>query len=395
MSIKVPRSVLALAGAHSVIDCYSSMFGAFLPFLHQELDLSLAEAGVLGGTLVFSSSVMQPFYGYLADRLRSPVFAALGPALAGIFISALGMAPNFWALLLMVVLGGTGIAAFHPQAASMVSEASLKRRGYNMSVFITTGMMGYALGPIYITSIIACLGLASSFWAGLPGMAISLCLLLWGPCPSQSTRLRSGNLLGRLREQRDPLLGLYLLVVIRGAIQTIFVAFLPLYLTLQGYNELQGSQVLSLFLLAGGSAGFMGGMLSDRFGGRGVIAVSMCGSFPLLLGFLWLQGPISLVFCILGGGVLLSTGPVNVVMAQQIVPEATSTISALLMGFAWGVGGLLLPVVGFFSQEFGLQVTLSVLVFLAVPGFVLALRLPRGLGSAILAPKLGPRPGAK
>ena len=380
MSFRVPRPVLSLSGGHFLIDCYSSMFGAFLPFLHQELDLSLAEAGILGGVLSFSSAFMQPVYGYLADRLRKPFFTALGPGLAGLFISAMGLAPNFWALLVMVILGGAGISAFHPQAASIVSESSARRKGFHMSVFVTTGMLGFALGPVYITTVITLVGLGSSLWAGLPGVAMSLYLILYGPTPSRAAALHHSDLLSRLKEQRKPLLILYLLVVIRGTIQVIFVAFLPLYLTLHGYDEARAALVLSLFLLAGGSAGFMGGILSDRFGGKSILALSMIGSLPLLLAFLWTQGPISIAICILGGGVLLSTSPVNVVMAQQMVPEATSTISALLMGFAWGVGGALLPVVGFVSQTVGLQLSMTAIVLFAVPGFVLALKLPSGLG---------------
>jgi len=380
MSFRVPRPVLSLSGGHFLIDCYSSMFGAFLPFLHKELDLSLAEAGILGGVLSFSSAFMQPVYGYLADRLRKPFFTALGPGLAGLFISALGMAPNFWGVLVMVVLGGAGISAFHPQAASIVSEAAGRRKGFHMSVFVTTGMLGYALGPVYITTVIALVGLGSSLWAAVPGVAMSLYLIAYGPTPSQGAALHHKALLSRLLEQRKPLLILYLLVVIRGTIQVIFVAFLPLYLTLHGYGETRAAQVLSLFLLAGGSAGFLGGILSDRFGGKRVLALSMFGCLPLLLAFLWTEGPISIALCILGGGVLLSTSPVNVVMAQRIVPEATSTISALLMGFAWGVGGALLPVVGFVSQTVGLQLSMTAIVLCAVPGFVLALKLPSELG---------------
>ena len=380
MSFRVPKPVLSLSGGHFFIDCYASMFGAFLPFLHRELGLSLAEAGILGGVLSFSSAFMQPFYGYLADRLRKPIFTTLGPGLAGLFISALGLAPDFWALLVMVILGGAGISAFHPQAASVVSEASSGRRGYHMSVFVTSGMLGYALGPVYITTVIALVGLGSSLWASLPGVAMSLYLIFCGPSPSPAAGLRHRALLSRLLEQRKPLLILYLLVVIRGCIQLNFVAFLPLYLTLHGYGEAPAAQVLSLFLLAGGSAGFLGGILSDRFGGRGILALSMFGCLPLLLAFLWTQGPVSIMLCILGGGVLLSTSPVNVVMAQQMVPEATSTISALLMGFAWGVGGALLPLVGFISQTLGLQLTLTAVVLLAAPGVALALKLPDQLG---------------
>ena len=80
--------------------------------------LNFTEAGILGGVLSFSSSVLQPVYGYLSDRFHSRLFTALAPAVAGIFISSLGWAPGFGVLLAMVWLGGAGIASFHPQATA-------------------------------------------------------------------------------------------------------------------------------------------------------------------------------------------------------------------------------------------------------------------------------------
>lgn len=213
MRLGLHRPILILASAHFLIDCYSSMFGAFLPFLHQERGLSLGQAGILGGALAFSSALTQPLYGYLADRLRSRVFLVAGPALAAIFISSLGLAPNFSLLLPMVVLGGAGIAAFHPQGAGITSQLSEGRRGLHMSVFISVGMAGYALGPVYITTIITLAGLHNSYWAALPGVAMSLYLALRGPSPPSQERVRLGRLFARLRRNRKPLFILYMLAV--------------------------------------------------------------------------------------------------------------------------------------------------------------------------------------
>src|SRR5947209_8633531 len=101
---------------HFFIDLYSIALGVLQPLLLAQYGLSLTQAGVLGGMLVFSSSVMQPVYGYLSDRFHSYLFTALAPAVAAIFISSLGNASGYWTLLAMVWLGGAGIASFHPQA---------------------------------------------------------------------------------------------------------------------------------------------------------------------------------------------------------------------------------------------------------------------------------------
>src|SRR5271168_5522810 len=98
---------------HFFIDLYSAALGTFQPLLGSKLGLSLTRAGILGGLLVFSASVMQPVYGYLSDRFHTRLFSALAPAVAGIFISSLGLAWNFQAAASLIFLGGVGIASFH------------------------------------------------------------------------------------------------------------------------------------------------------------------------------------------------------------------------------------------------------------------------------------------
>ena len=377
VEMKVHQSILKLSAAHFLIDAYASMLGAFLPFLHEKLNLSLSQAGILGGALVFSSSLMQPLYGYLADRLRHKAFAALGPGVAGVFICSMGMAPSFTALLVLVILGGVGIAAFHPQGAAVTAEVGNRRRGYQMALFISSGMLGYSMGPIYITSLIALAGLEHSYWAAAPGVLMSAYLLLYGPSPQGfGKQVRQPRLRERLKEKYRPLLIHYFLVVIRSLNQLVFVAFLPLYFTLRGHSAMEGAQFLTLFLLAGAISGLWGGILADRWGGKLVIAISMVGYAPLSLAFLLTSGPVSILLCTLAGAFLLLPNAVNVVMAQRLIPESASTVSALMMGFAWGIGGFIIPLVGILSDIFGLHTILLWFVLLTSPGFLPAFLLP-------------------
>ena len=380
--MKIHRSVLALSAAHFCIDNYSTMLGALLPFLHRELHLTMAQAGILGGVLAFSGSFMQPFYGYLSDRFQNKALSALSPAIAGIFISSLGLASSYSSLLVLLLLGGVGIAAFHPQGAAVTSETSGHDHGYQMSVFITAGMIGYALGPVYITSVVGLVGFKHSYWAAIPGIVMSGYLLLYGPSPARvETRARRAQFSRQVREKWKPLIILYFLVVIRSAVQVVYASFLPLYLTSRGMNDIQASQILTLFLLAGGSSGFLGGILADRFGGKAIIAVSMIGAFPLLLASLWTHGLMLLLTCAAGGAFILFTTAVNVVMAQRLVPDGASTVSALMMGFAWGMGALLVPLTGVLSDSFGLQAAMAGVITLTLPGFFLCLALPSEAGT--------------
>lgn len=375
--MRIHRSVIQLSAAHFLIDNYSSMLGAFLPFLHRQLGLSLSQAGLLGGALIVSSSLLQPAYGILSDKFQNRAFTALAPAVAGIFLSGLGMASDFSGLLLLVVLGGAGIASFHPQGAALASGVSERHRGFYLSFFISAGLVGYSVGPIFITAVILYAGMGNSYLAAIPGILMSVYLFAFGPRLLRGQKPAGNvNLTDLLKRQFGPLFKLYLLVIIRSFLQLAFVAFLPLYLTTQGYTEMRGSQNLSLFLLAGGIASFVGGALLDRMGGRRVLALSMLGSVPFLIGFLYTGGIVSTVLCTVGGGILLLSSPVNVAMAQQLVPMGAGTVSALMMGFAWGVGGLLIPAFGVLSDWFTLQIAFLMVILLALPGYLLALTLP-------------------
>ena len=371
------RIVLRLSAGHFWIDAYASMLGALLPFLYRTHDLSFTQMGVLGGMLIFSASFLQPLYGYLSDRWNSRVFTALGPAIAGVFICTLGSISSYPLMLAVVFVGGVGSAAFHPQGTSLASRSSRTNPGFQLSFFITSGMMGYAAGPVLMGSLVAIAGLRWSILAALPGLVVTLYLLRSGPLPAAEERVvNHREVLSLLKDQSRPLLLLFALVVIRSAVQMVFVAFLPLFLVLRGYSAVTASQILTLFLVVRALSGFLGGILADRVGGKKVLIVSMVGLVPCFLGFLATEGAISVFLCVVGSGFLLLNTPVNVAMAQRLVPHGVGTVSALMMGFAWGFGGISVPVVGWASDSIGLSWSFLVLVLLGIPGIFLALALP-------------------
>lgn len=377
---RVAFPLALLCCGHFFVDLYSGALGAMQPLLVRQFRLSLTDAGMLGGMLVLSSSVLQPVYGYCSDRFRTKAFTAVGPLLAGLFISALGLAPGYGWLLAMVGLGGAGVAAFHPQASTQAAFGVKQRRGGAMAVFISSGTLGFALGPTYFSIITGRVGLAGAYWAAVPGLLVSALLWLLLPATSAEThRTHSKSDWRPLLAVWKPLLILFALVFIRSIVQVTFAQMIPLYLHLErGYSTAAASYTLSLYLACGAVGGFLGGHLADRFGGRLVILISMIGCVPLLALFFFAQGWLAVVGLLAGGLVLLFTIPVNVVMAQDLVPGQAGTVSALMMGFAWGTAGLLfIPLTGRLGDIFSLHHALAALAAFPLVGFLLALRLPR------------------
>jgi FSR family fosmidomycin resistance protein-like MFS transporter len=118
--------------------------------------------------------------------------------------------------------------------------------------------------------------------------------------------------------------------------------------------------------------------MADRFGGRRIILISMVGCLPFSALFFLTTGPASMIGLALTGLILLFTIPVNVVMAQELVPTQAGTVSALMMGFAWGMAGLIfIPLTGWAGDHFTLHHSLAALSLFPVIGFFLALKLPK------------------
>lgn len=369
-------SLALLSCAHFFIDLYSSALGAFQPVLVDSLHLNLKQAGVLGGLLILFSSVMQPGYGYLSDRFHTKMFSAVAPAMAGLFISALGAAPNYWWALLLVALGGIGIASFHPQASAWATAGLLANKGRWMAVFISAGTLGMAAGPIFFSYVISRLGVTRTGWAALPGVAMAAVLLLFLPlAPRRPGRAHLDW--APLRAVWKPMTVLYCLVFIRSILQITYAQLLPLYLHRErGFSLLDAGYALSLFLGSGACGGFLGGHLADRFGGKRVIQMSMLGCVPFLTLFFVFNGVPAMLGLIVGGFTLLFTVPVNVVMAQELAPAQAGTVSALMMGFAWGMAGIIfIPLTGFVADHYSMHAALSALLVFPVIGYFLTFSL--------------------
>ena len=89
-----------------------------------------------------------------------------------------------------------------------------------------------------------------------------------------------------------------------------------------------------------------------------------------------LRGWPFLIAVAIGGFFLQSTLPVNVTFGQSIAPVSAATVSSLMMGFAWGMGGLSVPVVGLVADRIGIEATLRALSLIPIAAAALALPLP-------------------
>ena len=71
----------------------------------------------------------------------------------------------------------------------------------------------------------------------------------------------------------------------------------------------------------------------------------------------------------------------NIVLAQRVLPENTSTATGLMMGFSWGTAGLSIPLVGALAESTSIPVALAVVSLALFPATYLVSWLPVGSDS--------------
>ncbi|MGH7681409.1 MAG: MFS transporter [Candidatus Eiseniibacteriota bacterium] len=361
---------------HLTVDSYSSFFSPLLPLLVQKLGMNLTLVGALVALSSVTSSFSQPLFGLISDRMRRPWFVAFGPLTAAIFMSGLGLAPTYVALVVLLMIAGLGVAAFHPQAAALASRVE-GRPQVSMALFITGGTIGFSIGPMFAVGVVSAFGLGRTWVAVIPGLLASALLMAWViRMPARPRHEAKGVPIRELRPFVRPLSLLYFATVARSAVSYGFMTFLPLYLTSRGFSIQQSGLVLSCYLLLGATGGFLGGWFSDRIGGHRVLVSSFIVALPLYATFLLLPGTVGIPFVILGSFALQSSLSINVVLGQQLSPRHSSTISSLLMGAAWGMGALLIGPIGALSDRLGIHAGLSALSCLLFLGLACAIALP-------------------
>lgn len=360
-------TITLVAGGHLVHDMYPAFIAVLLPLLIGELGISLAMAGLLAAVFRIASAV-QPFLGVVADRADTRYWIVLAPGAMAIAICLLGLAPTAGVVAVLLALAGVISAVFHPAAAALVTRSSGTQWGRGTSIFMTGGESGRAIGPIVIAVVVSVVGLAGIWIAMVPGLIASGVLYLRIAHRSElHLRPPAGSIRAALHTARRG----FLLLAATGALLSMasvgMLVFLPTYLTSTGADLVTAGAAVTAFEVGGAIGAFIGGTLSDRIGRRWMLALGAAIGAPLLIGALLMPfGPLTFVVLAVAGVALLSTGPVALVLMQELLPDNKSAavgMSIFVATITSAVGAIL---VGTLGETIGLQTALILVVALAL-----------------------------
>jgi FSR family fosmidomycin resistance protein-like MFS transporter len=362
-----------------VTDIYMPVLPAILPLLIANNGYSYLAAGLLVTAYNVTSSFTQPLVGWLSDTKGFSVSISISLLVSAVFVALMGIAQNYYLIMLFAIIAALGHACFHPTALSLVSRLCIpENRGRITSLFVVGGNFGYAIGPVLAGVLV--------FWLGLPGLlflifpALSMVfalkyLLPGGIAGADMSHARPEPKKGE-GQSKKPFVILMIASVLRAWSVFAAITFLPMFLVTRGYDLMTASIIMTLMLLSGVAGQVMGGYISDRIGRKEFMILGFAGAIPLFYLFFLSSGIISIIAVLLFGFFLWSTFAVAVAMSHELLPQNVGLASGMMLGLAIGFGGLGVAVNGMIADHYSLAAALGTIPIPIVAAMLLMTVLP-------------------
>jgi len=368
--------VISLSAGHWIHDTYSAFLSPLLPALIDKFLLSKTEAGLLS-VFMQGPSILQPLIGHTADRISLRYLVILAPGITATMMSLLGVAPAYVLLPALLLIAGFSSACMHAIGPVMTGRVSGKRLGLGMGFWMVGGELGRTVGPILVVSAIGYLTLEGLAW-----------LMLGGWVASAMLYFRLKNVAGRpdevselhwketLQEMRALMLPLALFLFFRAFMSVCLTTYLPVFLKEEGSDLFLAGAALSILEGAGVVGALLGGTLSDRWGRRSVLYISMLVT-PVFT-FLFLSWTNWMRFAMLVplGLVSLSTAPVLMAMVQESYPDNRALANGVFMAANFLIRAVVVIVLGLIADGYGLRLGFIISAVLMPLGAAVVSRLP-------------------
>ncbi len=375
----------ALSGGHLAVDFASGSVPALIPYFTDKFNLNYAFAAMLLLAATLSSSVVQPLFGLWSDRNEALWLIPGGVALAACGVGLAAVSPAYPLVLVLVLAGGLGVAAFHPEGAKFAKYSSGRKLAKGMSYFNIGGNAGYAGGAIVTSLLVHPFGLAGGLLAMVPVLLASLALTRVIPRLRLLRPERDTSALVRGDDRRGAMALLGSVIALRSVAWFTLLAFVPLWVESEGHSKTTGGRVLDLMLFSGAVGTLLIGAVADRIGLRRTLVITQTLLTPLILVFVYVGGIGGTLALIPVGMCVVGTFGVTMVLSQLYLPRHVGMASGLSIGLAMGFGGIAAVVLGAVADAVDLKTALTISAFAPAAGVVLCLLLPAPAAGGRLA----------
>ncbi len=372
------KELILLSFGHCVVDIYNGALIAVLPFLKDKLNLSYTMAGFILIASHIASSVIQPFFGMISDKKEKPVFLPLGCLFAGLGFSLVIFPSQYIVVLMLVLLSGLGISAYHPEGFKTASYFTGEKIATGLSVFSVGGNLGFAIGPFLTIYVITHYGLIYLPVMIIPAFIFIVLISVYWKAITIPTRAHSISKKTAIKSNcnRRAYIALsYIIgvVIMRSWTQFGLLTYIPFYYKdyLKG-DPMYAGKLVSVFLLSSVIGTLLGARLADRWGHKRFMIVSLALTALVLPLIFYANGVyLFIVFGILGV-VLISSFSITVAMAQRLLPNNIGMASGLTVGFSIGTGGLGVTLLGVIADNYSVLSALHFIIVLPIIGCLLS-----------------------
>lgn len=146
--------ILLIGVAHSSSHFFQLVLPSLYVSLGTEFGLDFARLGLLVSVFYVVSGLGQASSGFVVDRIGARPVLWFGLACFVLSAVLIGAANGYAMLMLAAAIGGIGNSVFHPADYSIINHrVNPPRLGHAFSLHGLTGNLGWALTPVFITTI--------------------------------------------------------------------------------------------------------------------------------------------------------------------------------------------------------------------------------------------------
>jgi len=371
------KNVLILSGGHFVNDAFASFLSPFLPLIIEKFGLSMTMAGFL--TVAFRlPSLLNPVIGYISDIIDIRVLALVAPAATAASMSLLGVAPNYVTVCVLLLLAGMCSSLFHIVGPVMVAHVSGNDLGRGMSYWMTGAEVSRTIAPLLAVLTVSIWGFEDSYPVMLVGIAAGILIYVNLRGLERPSSMKDEQKVERIwHMMRRIIAPLTMLLLCRAFLITGFVAFLPTYMVSLDQTLWVGGAMLALFELAGIAGALSGGTVSDRFGRRTILLVTLPLSSLFMLAFVYLSGWAK-VPCIMFLGIsAFSIMPVTMAVLYDSCGTNRGAANGIFMTINFVSTAVVTLFIGWLVDLTGFTVTLTVNALMGILCVPVIFFLPR------------------
>lgn len=381
------KYVYLLALAHFSNDITTGALPAILPFFVSQYGMDYSSVAGLMFASCFLSSVVQPAFGWMADRKSRTWYMSLGVLLSGVAMGITGLFKDYWIIFSIITLSGIGSAIFHPEAARMVNKVSGTKRGTALSIFSVGGNSGFAVGPVLVVASVTAFGLKGTTTLCFVAIVMALLLMIFVPRmqkdiakADRSAHMAATKTMGKEgNNDWAAFAHLTLLIVCSSIVVCGLRSFIPLYwVGVLGLSEAAAGSALTLLFTLGVVTTLIGGLMADKFGYLRVVRWSYTLLAPMVA-LLSQTTSVTIAYLLMVPIGLAMFSPFSsiVVLGQSYLARSIGFASGVTMGLYFSVGGILVPLIGKFADVYGLTATMELLTLVAVLAALFSFFLPK------------------